>query len=71
MPRLFDAFYRGQGAARTRGSGLGLAVAKGLVEAHGGRIWVESQPEGGARFVFILPVGESLVSDTAHLEKKA
>ena len=39
-----------------RASGLGLAVARGLVEAHGGRIWAENRAEGGARFVFTLPV---------------
>jgi two-component system sensor histidine kinase KdpD len=59
LPRLFDAFYRDDAARRTRkGSGLGLAVAKGLVEAHGGRIWAENRPGGGARFVFTLPARE-------------
>jgi two-component system sensor histidine kinase KdpD len=56
LPRLFDAFYRGVSDHRPQGSGLGLAVAKGLVEAHGGRIWAENRPEGGARFAFTLPV---------------
>jgi two-component system sensor histidine kinase KdpD len=41
-----------------RGTGLGLAVAKGLVEAHGGHIWVENRKAGGASFVFTLPLGE-------------
>jgi two-component system, OmpR family, sensor histidine kinase KdpD len=55
--RLFEPFYRGDDARRSqKGSGLGLAVAKGLVEAHGGRIWAENRPGGGARFVFTLPV---------------
>ena len=56
LPRLFEAFYRGASTERPQGSGLGLAVAKGLVEAHGGRIWAENRAEGGARFVFTLPI---------------
>ena len=56
MPRLFEPFFRGARAQRG-GSGLGLVVARGLVEAHGGRIWVENRPEGGARFVFEIPDG--------------
>lgn len=57
LPRLFDAFYRAPSeGGRPQGSGLGLAVAKGLVEAHGGRITAENRPEGGARFAFTLPV---------------
>jgi two-component system, OmpR family, sensor histidine kinase KdpD len=59
MLRVFDPFYRRSRADGPPSSGLGLAVAKGLVEAHGGRIWVESRAEGGARFVFTLPLGET------------
>jgi signal transduction histidine kinase len=60
LPHIFDRFYRGD-QSRTRiedkgaGSGLGLAIVKGLVEAHGGVIWVENQPKGGAKFAFTLP----------------
>jgi len=55
IPHVFDAFYRASDSGPTQGSGLGLAVAKGLVEAHGGSIRVENREGGGARFVFTLP----------------
>jgi two-component system sensor histidine kinase KdpD len=51
--RLFGAFERGQ--TRAPGTGLGLTIARGFVEAHGGRLWLEDAPERGARFVFTLP----------------
>jgi signal transduction histidine kinase len=57
IPRLFEQFYRGE-QARTRatgGAGLGLAIARGVVEAHDGRIWAENMPDGGARVIFDLP----------------
>ena len=59
VERIFDKFYRvlnSEKAARTTGSGLGLAVSRGLIEAHGGRIWVENRQGGGAVFRFTLPL---------------
>jgi two-component system sensor histidine kinase KdpD len=55
--RIFDKFYRVLGSTReTGGTGLGLAVCRGLVEAHQGRIWVENRAGGGAIFRFTLPL---------------
>ncbi len=58
LQRLFDPFYRGD-PSRLRdgsGAGLGLSIAKGIVEAHGGRLWVENSPDRGCRFSFTLPI---------------
>lgn len=52
--RIFEKFYRG-GSVGGRGAGLGLAICKAAVEAHGGRISVRNRPEGGAAFSFMLP----------------
>ena len=56
IDRLFEPFFRGPAGPSPRGTGLGLAVARGLVEAHGGRISVQNRPNGGATFRFTLPV---------------
>ena len=57
-PRVFDRFYRGgDDASRpVGGAGLGLAIARAIVEAHGGRIWVANPGEPGARMAFTVPV---------------
>jgi PAS domain S-box-containing protein len=54
LPHLFDRHWRARSTAHL-GAGLGLAIAKGIVEAHGGRIWAESEPGVGTRIHFLLP----------------
>jgi signal transduction histidine kinase len=53
--RMFERFWRADRARSGSGAGLGLAIARGLVEAHGGRIWAENRPQGGACISFTLP----------------
>jgi two-component system sensor histidine kinase KdpD len=54
--RIFEKFVRGKGSGTGRGIGLGLAVARSIVEAHGGKIRAENRPGGGAAFRFTLPL---------------
>jgi two-component system sensor histidine kinase BaeS len=54
--RMFERFWRDDQSRPSGGAGLGLAIAQGLVQAHGGRIWAENRPEGGARVAFTLPL---------------
>jgi PAS domain S-box-containing protein len=56
IPHIFERFYRSTSAARnTKGTGLGLFLAKAVVEAHGGKIWVDPAPSEGAQICFSLP----------------
>ena len=58
--KVFDRFYQAESivTGKKKGTGLGLSICKGIVEAHGGRIWVENEPGKGARFSFHLPYTE-------------
>jgi PAS domain S-box-containing protein len=57
LPRVFDRFWQAPEAKR-KGAGLGLPIVKGIVEAHGGRIWVQSSPGQGSTFFFTVPTVE-------------
>ncbi|MFZ6028904.1 MAG: ATP-binding protein [Chloroflexota bacterium] len=56
LPRIFERFYKVDRARTTSGTGLGLAIARHLIEAHNGRIWVESELNRGSTFYFTIPL---------------
>jgi len=59
LPLIFEKFYRGkQGAGARKGSGMGLAISRAILAAHGGGIEASSVPGGGARFRFWVPLIE-------------
>jgi len=56
LERVFDKFYRVQQPGQVTGTGLGLSICKGIVEAHGGRIWAQNRPGGGTLVTVALPL---------------
>lgn len=58
LGRIFDKFYRLKSPLQVSGTGLGLSICKGIIEAHGGKIWAANSPDGGAVITFILPLSD-------------
>jgi two-component system sensor histidine kinase KdpD len=56
VDKIFEKFYRLPREREGSGAGLGLAICRGIVEAHGGRIWAENRSGGGAVFRFTIPI---------------
>jgi two-component system phosphate regulon sensor histidine kinase PhoR len=62
LPRIFERFYKSDGSRRTDGSGLGLALVKHTIEAHGGSVSVTSEPSRGSTFTLTLPLLDATVA---------
>ena len=62
LSKIFDRFWRTPGT-KQKGSGLGLSIAKGIVEAHGGTIWAESQLGKGSSFFFTVPLADLVTTE--------
>ena len=58
LPHVFDRYWQRRRAGGERGAGLGLAIVRGIVEAHGGHLGVESAPGQGSRFSFMIPIAK-------------
>jgi signal transduction histidine kinase len=61
LPHIFERYWQAK-EAESRGTGLGLYIAKGIVEAHGGRIWAQSEWGKGSTFTFTLPLADRAVT---------
>lgn len=67
--RIFLMFHRLHSADQYKGTGIGLAICKKIIEFHGGKIWLSSDQDKGAIFTFILPKKEKVTSNTLSIEK--
>ena len=70
LPYIFDKYYQVSQHARTKGAGLGLAIAREVVEAHGGSISVDSQPQRGSTFTINIPVRRARLRQDSGLAEK-
>ena len=68
--RLFEKFYRGTHPQHNSGTGMGLAISRGIIEAHDGKIWVENLPGKGATFAFSLHVEHKLTEEVDPAESE-
>jgi signal transduction histidine kinase len=62
LPRIWERLYRGDKSRSAHGLGLGLSLVKAIVEAHGGRVTVESEPGRGSTFALRLPIASASVN---------
>ena len=67
LERVFDKFYRVHRQETITGTGLGLSICRGIVEAHGGRIWADNNPDCGVTVTFELPLSEGKESEREHI----
>lgn len=70
LPSIFERFWKDEAPGK-KGTGLGLYIAKGIIDAHNGRIWVESELGRGARFYFALPLEEPVGREASGAESGA